>query len=66
MMDMGKQLVIVGITLTITAWLLVVLRCFVRFKIVNSFGPEGWLIILSVVGLEVHDQSSVQLKITWL
>jgi hypothetical protein len=63
---MGKQLVIVGITLTITAWLLVVLRCFVRFKIVNSFGPEDWLIILSVVGLEVHDQSSVQLKITWL
>jgi hypothetical protein len=54
MMDTGKKLVIVGITFTITVWLFVLLRCFVRFKIVNSFGPDDWLIILSVVSLEVQ------------
>ncbi|KAF8860532.1 hypothetical protein BDZ45DRAFT_619535, partial [Acephala macrosclerotiorum] len=49
MVDLGKQLVAVGIASTTIAWFFVSLRCFVRFKIVESFGLDDGLMVVSLI-----------------
>jgi len=51
MSDPGKQLVALCVAFGVIAWFFVFLRCFVRFKIVKSFGLDDWLMILSMVSL---------------
>jgi hypothetical protein len=51
-MDPGQQLVAICISFTILGWLFVALRCYVRLKIVQSFGCDDWLMVLSLVSLD--------------
>lgn len=49
MASSGTELVIVAIVFGIIAWIFVLLRCLVRFRIVKSFGWDDWLIVLSMI-----------------
>ena len=48
MQDRAQQLLAVTITLLVTAWVTVSLRCFVRLKLVKAFGIDDYLIVVSL------------------
>ncbi|KAK2039456.1 hypothetical protein LZ31DRAFT_84940 [Colletotrichum somersetense] len=45
----GPQLVAVGLTLVISAFVATVLRCYVRFFLVKNFGIDDWFMIVAAI-----------------
>ena len=53
-MDRAAQLLAVILAFLVIDWITVTLRCFVRVRIVRSFGLDDWLIVISLVSIAVR------------
>lgn len=55
--DLGHAFFVLLVLLCILSYITVSVRCFVRIKILRTFGADDWLLIVSLVGQHGNEES---------